>query len=93
MGGYTFQSVRANTTTSGPQRRIAGNVSLQAGSFFGGNLIGGRATGGRVRLAAARLGVEPGLTLDWIDLPEGRFTATKLVRARAILHDDAAHVR
>jgi hypothetical protein len=80
VGGYTFQSVRTNYNI-GPQRRIAGNVSLQAGSFFGGNLIEASYRG-RVQLAT-RLGVEPGLTLDWIDLPEGRFT-TKLVRARVI---------
>jgi hypothetical protein len=80
VGDYTFQSVRTNYNI-GPQRRIAGNVSLQAGSFFGGDLI--EATyRGRVQLST-RLGVEPGLTLDWIDLPEGRFT-TKLVRARVI---------
>ena len=56
-------------------------MSLQAGSFFGGNLIEASYRG-RVQLST-HLGVEPGLTLDWIDLPEGRFT-TKLVRARVI---------
>ena len=80
VGGYTFQSVRTNYNI-GPQRRIAGNVSLQAGSFFGGDLIEASYRG-RVQLST-RLGVEPGLTLDWIDLPQGRFT-TKLVRARVI---------
>jgi len=80
VGGYSFQSVRTNYNI-GPQRRIAGNVSFQTGSFFGGDMIEASYRG-RVQLST-RLGVEPGLTLDWIDLPEGRFT-TKVVRARVI---------
>jgi hypothetical protein len=80
VGGYTFQTVRT-TYTIGPQRRLAGTVALQAGSFFGGDRIEGSYRG-RVQLST-RLGVEPGLTVNLIDLPQGRFT-TKLVRARVI---------
>jgi hypothetical protein len=80
LGGYSFQSVRTSYNI-GPQRRVAGNVALQAGGFFGGDLVEASYRG-RVQLSR-HLGVEPGVTLDWIDLPEGRFT-TKVVRARVI---------
>ena len=42
--------------------------------------LGGGSSGGRLELTP-QFSVEPGFSLNWIDLPEGQFT-TKLVTAR-----------
>ena len=56
-----------------------GTLSLQTGTFFGGE--GSEASySGRVKLST-KLGIEPGLELNFIDLPQGRF-ATRIARAR-----------
>ena len=85
IGGYTFQDVRASLEL-GRQRRMSGTVSVQHGSFFSGDKttvgfgFGGGPGSGRLELSP-RFSVEPGLSINWIDLPEGQFT-TKLVTAR-----------
>jgi hypothetical protein len=60
----------------GPQRKVSGATSLTAGRFFSGTRTGA-AYQGRVELSK-QLAVEPRLSVDRIDLPEGRFTATLL---------------
>ena len=85
IGGYTFQDVLASLEL-GRQRRISGTVSVQHGSFFSGDKttvgfgVGGGPGRGRLELSP-RFSVEPGLSINWIDLPEGRFTTT-LVTSR-----------
>ena len=84
VGGYNFQDVELSYLL-GQQRRLAGRVAVQHGSFFGGTkttvIFGsGGFVGGRLELTP-QLSVEPGLSLNWIDLPEGTFT-TELVTAR-----------
>ena len=60
---------------------------VQHGSFFSGEktsvdfgLGGGGFGGGRIEVTP-QVSVEPGLSLHWIDLPEGRFS-TQLVTMR-----------
>ena len=79
-GGYTFQSV-ADQLQHRPAAPDCGERRVQAGSFFGGDLM--EAELPAVACSFNAPGVEPGLSLDWVDLPEGRFT-TKVVRARVI---------
>ena len=85
VGGYQFQDVRTSFQF-GPQRRISGAVTVQHGSFFSGEKtsvelgLGGGFRGGRLELTP-QVSVDPGLSLNWIDLPEGQFT-TKLVTTR-----------
>ena len=85
VGAYRFQDV-LTSLEFGRQRKLSGTVSVQHGSFFSGNKttvgfgLGGGFGGGRLELTP-QFSVEPGLSLNWIDLPEGRFT-TKLVTAR-----------
>ena len=85
IGGYTFQDVLASLEL-GRQRRISGTVSVQHGSFFSGDKttvgfgVGGGPSRGRLELSP-QFSVEPGLSINWIDLPEGRFT-TALVTSR-----------
>ena len=79
MGGYSFQDVRASFRF-GQQRRVSGALSARHGGFFSGRWTSVGFTGGRVEVTP-QLSVEPGVSITWIDLPEGRFT-TRLVTAR-----------
>ena len=85
VGGYRFQDV-LTSFEFGRQRRLSGTVSVQHGSFFSGDKttvgfgLGGGTTSGRLELTP-QFSMEPGLSLNWIDLPEGQFT-TKLVTVR-----------
>ena len=86
VGGYSFQDVELSYSL-GRQRRFAGDLTVQHGSFYSGEKttmsfgLAGRGFGrGRLELTP-QLSLEPGLSLNWIDLPEGRFT-TELVTTR-----------
>ena len=79
VGGYSFQDVRVSFQL-GSHRRLAGGLAVQYGSFFGGEKTSVDFTRGRLSMTP-RLSVEPGVSLNWINLPEGRFT-TELVTAR-----------
>ena len=80
VGGYRFQDVLASLEF-GRQRRFSGRATVQHGSFFGGNKttmgfgLGGGGTSGRLELTP-QFSLEPGLSLSWVDLPEGQFTST-----------------
>ena len=80
VGGYDFQTVQSRYTL-GSHRLLAGTLSLQTGTFFGGERSEASHSG-RVKLST-KLGIEPSLALNFIDLPQGRFT-TRIARARAI---------
>ena len=85
VGGYRFQDVLTSLEL-GRQRRLSGTVSVQHGSFFSGDKttvrvgLGGGPSGGRLELTP-QFSVEPGFSLNWIDLPEGQF-ATQIVTTR-----------
>jgi hypothetical protein len=78
IGAYRFNDVEA-TYVIGPQRRVNGSVSVGGGEFFDGTRteVGYR---GRVEVTS-RLGIEPGIAFNWVDLVEGPFVA-KLLTAR-----------
>lgn len=86
--GYTFEDVEA-AFTLGQSRPFQGTVSIQQGSFYGGTKttvgfgIGYRSfSGPRIELTS-RLAMEPVISFNRVDLPEGRFT-TQLVSNRVI---------
>ena len=79
VGGYTFQDVRASYRF-GSQRWLAGGLSVQHGSFFSGDITSVGFNRGRLELSR-QLSIEPGVSFNLIDLPEGRFT-TELVTTR-----------
>jgi hypothetical protein len=81
IGGYDYDTVRM-TYVLGQQRRVSGLVSVAAGSFYDGNKKEANFTSGRIALSA-RVSIEPGLTMNWVDLPYGSF-ANRLVTARGI---------
>jgi hypothetical protein len=80
-GDYSFTTAVASYT-AGQQHRASGTVSVEAGGFYDGTR---RAVSyrGRVEISP-RLGVEPNISRNWIDVPQGRFTTT-LVGARTTL--------
>jgi hypothetical protein len=79
VGGYSFDVARA-AYTLGPQRRVSGDLTVAHGGFYAGDRtdLGYR---GRLELSA-RFFLEPTVSFNWVDLPEGRFTA-KLLSGRA----------
>jgi len=81
IGGYDYDTVRM-TYELGQQRRVSGQLSVATGTFYDGHKKEANFTSGRVALSA-HLSVEPGVTMNWIDLPQGSFT-NRLITARGI---------
>jgi hypothetical protein len=78
-GGYGFRHVRASYRF-GAQRPVSGSLSVQTGSFWSGDNTAVSLGSGRVEVTP-QLSVEPSISFNWIDLPEGSFR-TQLSRAR-----------
>jgi len=76
-GGYSFQNFRSEYYL-GPQR-VSGRFFGSRGTFYDGSRteVG---FNGRVDMTS-QFSVEPRVTLNWIDLPVGRFT-TRLIGSR-----------
>ena len=78
IGEYDFQDARI-IFQFGPQRTVPGSISYRQGSFFSGDrkeLV----FNGRIEVSK-NFNLEPVLSLNWIDLPEGDFT-TRLLTTR-----------
>ena len=71
-GGYTFQEIRPSYEL-GTQWKVSGTVRYEQGTFYSGRRKAINYTSGRVRLA--NLWFFPGLTWNWVDLPQGGFTS------------------
>jgi len=73
VGGYGFSNLHV-AYTAGQQHRVSGSASLDVGSFYAGNkkTVTWR---GRVGLTT-QLSVEPNISLNWIDLPQGSFSTS-----------------
>ena len=78
-GVYDFTDSKA-TFTFGQQRPASGSVSLRVGNFWSGNIKAVEFTQGRIEIHP-QLSLEPSISVNWIDLPEGSFR-TDLVRTR-----------
>ena len=79
VGGYGFRDVEA-TYTIGAQRRLTGIVTVRGGEYFNGNIRSVGFSQGRLALTPA-LSVEPTLSENWIDTPQGSFH-TRLIVSR-----------
>jgi hypothetical protein len=71
-GRYTFTSYRASYD-AGPQRRVSGNVSFQWGGFYHGSIKALNLSRSRI-VFDEHLSFEPGLSLNWIETPDGDAT-------------------
>jgi len=79
VGGYGFRDAGA-TYSFGQQRPVSGSIAVRTGSFWSGDSTSVGLSRGRVEVTP-QLSVEPSLSFNWVDLPEGSFT-TGLVRVR-----------
>ena len=77
--GYNFRSVRTGFTLA-RQRRVAGNIQVETGSFWSGRKTTLAWNQGRVFITP-QLSVEPRISIDAVDLAEGSFT-NRLVGSR-----------
>ena len=78
-GGFDAHHVRA-AWTFGRQRRAAGQWYVETGPFFGGDRTTVGYNNARVNITS-QLAVEPGFSINKVQLPYGDFTAT-VVNAR-----------
>ena len=77
-GGYTSSTSRVSYAL-GQQRKVSGRLSASAGALYGGTKSE-VAYGGRWGVVP-QFSVEPGISLNWVNLPDGDFTA-RLVSSR-----------
>ena len=70
-GRYSFYDVRLGYSL-GSQRPYSGNLSLRRGDYYGGTLTSAGLSRGRVEVTP-QISVEPSISFNWIDLPQGRF--------------------
>ncbi len=77
VGGYRFRDLET-TYTLGGQRRLSGVVTVRTGEYYNGTIrsVGFR----RARFVLVpQLAVEPTVSVNWIDTPQGSFRADLLV--------------
>jgi hypothetical protein len=79
IGEYDFVSGRA-AFTFGQQRPLSGNLSFETGTFYDGELTAVGFSRGRINVTP-RFSLEPNISINWVDLPTGSFTA-KLIGSR-----------
>jgi hypothetical protein len=84
IGAYDFSNTQVSYTF-GPQRKLSGSVSAEHGTFYGGTKtalsIGGGFGGGRIEISP-RFAIEPGVSINRVELPQGNFT-TQLIATRS----------
>lgn len=80
-GGYSYETLNVAYTLA-QQRIISGSASASYGSFYNGTRATAAYTG---RLGfSPHFALEPTVTLNWVDLPYGDFTA-RLLGTRVVL--------
>ena len=79
VGGYGFRSVLVGYAF-GQQRPVSGLIAVGTGELWNGDITVVELGRGRVEVTP-QLSVEPSLSLNWVELPEGNFT-TGLSRVR-----------
>jgi hypothetical protein len=74
VGAYDFANLRV-AYNFGKQRPVAGNVSVEQGTFYSGHKTTVGLSSGRVSFSS-QLSAEPTLSVNKVDLLEGAFTTT-----------------
>jgi hypothetical protein len=77
-GGYTYSTGRLSYTL-GQQRKVSGRLSAAAGTLYDGTKSE-VSYSGRWGVVP-QFSLEPGITLNWVSLPDGDFTA-RLINSR-----------
>jgi hypothetical protein len=80
VGVYDFHNLQVSYA-AGQQRPISGTVLYEVGKFYHGDRQSISVNGARVQITP-QISLEPSVGLNFVDLPEGDFTATVL-RTRA----------
>jgi len=79
VGSYDFYTTRVGYI-GGQQRRISGEVVLETGNFYNGDRTTLSLNSGRMQVTP-QLSLEPSMSINWVDLVQGSFTA-KVARTR-----------
>jgi len=74
VDSYRFRNLNARYEF-GTQHRLSGDLTYDYGGFFGGSKHSLALSRSRIE-PMTNLFVEPGLSLNWVDIPQGRFVAT-----------------
>ena len=77
VGGYGFNDIELSYRL-GEQRRVNAGVSLQRGGYFNGNITTIAFRRGRVAVLP-QMSVEPSVSFNWIDTPQGTFQTNLVV--------------
>ena len=77
VGGYSFFDVEG-TYSPGAQRRLNGTLTVRAGDYFNGNIRSIGFSQGRMEITQ-RFSLEPGVSVNWIDSPQGAFRTDLIV--------------
>jgi hypothetical protein len=75
-GGYGFKELHL-IYNFGPQRPVSANVTVEYGQFYDGTRASVSASRGRLQVNPQLL-LEPGVTINRVQMPEGDFTSTLL---------------
>ena len=76
QGGYDYSNVRLGYNV-GQQRKVSGRLAASIGSFYGDGTKKEASYSGYAGLNS-HLAFEPSMSLAWVDLPYGEFTARVL---------------
>ena len=77
VGGYQFFDVEG-TYSPGAQRRLNGRFTVRVGDYFNGTIRSVEFRQGRMEVTE-RLSLEPSVSVNWIDSPQGAFRTDLLV--------------
>ncbi|MFA5911767.1 MAG: DUF5916 domain-containing protein [Vicinamibacterales bacterium] len=80
VGSYTFHTTRIGYV-AGQQRKVSGEIVYETGPFYNGDRHTISLNGARMQVTP-QMSLEPSLSINWVDLVQGSFTA-KVVRTRA----------
>jgi hypothetical protein len=80
VGEYDFHTLQLSYT-GGQQRKISGAIVYETGTYYGGTQQSISVTTARMEITP-RMSLEPGVSVNVLDLPQASFTATVL-RTRA----------
>ena len=84
-GGYQYQNL-STAYSLGPQHRLSGSINAAYGTLYNGRKTEARYSG-RIPLIP-QFALEPGVSLNWIRLPYGNFSAP-VIANRAVLTPNA----